>query len=134
MVEEILPLDELKKIAKEYVRQEEQLGDVEVEDDHGWSSQEGVLLCVIRGKVNKYATTKDFRVAVIAERPFILTISAKDGKIGKYWPRPWIPKSVEEAPSESYVVFEEPFGTHGASSILKRQGKKYGFDPSRFRP
>lgn len=68
MVEEILSLDEAKKIAKEYVRQKEQLGDVEVD---GLLSSEGrLLLYVMQGKVRRHVTTKDSLDAVIAERLF----------------------------------------------------------------
>ena len=91
MVEEILSLDAAKKIAKEYVRQKEQLGDVEV--DGLLSSEGGLVLYVMQGKVRRHVTTKDSLDAVIAERSFKLQILAKGdnkGDIAGYLPSDWL--------------------------------------------
>jgi len=52
MTEELLDVDKVKRIATEYVRQKENLSDVEVQGIE-FSSIEGVLVHKVRGKARK---------------------------------------------------------------------------------
>ncbi len=110
-------LDEVKRIAKEYVRCEENIGDVEVEGAVP-CSREGQLVWVVQGKVRKHTVDpkpwQAWPVGVVEERPFTVQVSDKDGKITDYKPGDWIRKNAEQAPSESsscdtILVDPEPY-------------------------
>jgi len=154
--EEKLGLDEVERIAKEYVQREENVEDVEVESTVR-HSRERQLVWVVKGKARKH--TRDnvtFRDIAAEERPFTLYVSDKDRKITGYARGDWIRKNAEQAPSESSssattLVYPEPYllsepettsdmrlkyaksKNEEAEAELKREKAKYIRDKRRMR-
>jgi hypothetical protein len=143
MSEEILGLDEVEKIAKEYVRHKENVSAVEVTGTE-LSSVGGLLVHVVQGKAMRHTAVDPttWRVGVSEERAFSLQISNKDRNIIGYKPDDWRKTSEEQAPSVSYqpeqIIVEpveflgirdpyERFGIHPESPIddmLDRQADR----------
>jgi hypothetical protein len=85
MAREILPVDEVERIAKEYVRHRENVTDVKV-DTAVPSEMGGVLMHVVHGKASRSTvdpTTSPWRV-VDEELPFTLWISDESGNVTGY--------------------------------------------------
>ena len=108
MAEEILSKDEAKKIAIDYVRQKEGLGDVTIEGEK-LSTLGGLLLYEFEGKAKRHVMIEGHFDAVIAERPFKLQILVKDRTVF-YSPSAWVKKSFEQIPRESFptLIYADP--------------------------
>ncbi len=88
MAERVLSRDEAKKIALDYVRQKEGLGDVMIETER-LSTLGDLLLYEFEGKARRHIAIEGCFDAVTAERPFRLQIVVKDRAIF-YSPGAWV--------------------------------------------
>ncbi len=111
MSSEVISLDEAKKVAVEYVRKEEQLGDVEVNEELSSIIIGEYLVYTMRGKVRKHyppkldVTTNVYIGSESAERCFKLQIIANkifsnEDRIVIYLPSDWIKKDDEDLKSD----------------------------------
>jgi hypothetical protein len=126
MAEEILRLDEVERIAKEYVRQKENVADVQVRGTE-LSCVGELLIYVVDGKARRTTVDWETREAgVVEELPFKLQVSAKDGDVRGYRPCVWRKENDEQAPSVSSQVL----ATEGNG--LRKLAKKYGINASKF--
>lgn len=162
MTEELLDVDEVKRIATEYVRQKENVSDVEVQSIE-FSSIEGVLVHKVRGKARKQSVDPaTWQAGVVEELPFGLQISDKARKVIGYWrevysPPPPSPSWQPVEPIEPLSPRDNLFDSLGKmakadkdkakahyyeekakeirdkrSDDLSGLARKYGIDPSRF--
>ena len=84
MAEEILPVEEVERIAKEYVRHRENVEDVEVETTKP-DVLAGVLVHVVKGKAGrKTVDPTTWQAGVLETLSFILWISDKTGEVTGY--------------------------------------------------
>ncbi len=112
MPEEILALDEVERIAKEYVRHRENVADVEVETTEP-CEKGGFLLHMVRGKARRQTVDPmTWRAGVVEELPFTLWISNESGKVTHYrreLPPPLPPSSGQLYPGSGYPPPAGPF-------------------------
>jgi hypothetical protein len=129
MSEEILGLDEAERIAKEYVKNKENVSDVEVESSEP-SAWAGVPVYVVQVKAKrKTIDTTTWQAGVVEECSFTLWISAKDGHIRGYKPGNWGRKTEGQySPpnSQPEVIFCEPVELLGARGLHDQSGVHVG--------
>jgi hypothetical protein len=86
---EILELDEVERIAKEYVQRRENASNVEVKGTE-WSSIGGLLLCLVLGKARRNSIDlMTSQAGELEECPFSLQVLAKDRNVVGYKPGSW---------------------------------------------
>ena len=151
MSEEILSLDEVKRIAIEFVQQKEDVGDVEVTDME-LSSEVEPIMHVVQGIARRYNMSSTFISAIVAAHFFKLCISNRDGKVIIYQPDDWVYNQEQSPPEEPQVcvpIDEENANTNYKKIVTNFYGKpkndkakrpkneidsfmkKYGFDGKR---
>ncbi len=124
MSEEILSLDEVKRIAIEFVQQKENLGDVEITDIK-LSSEIEPIIHMVQGIAREHGMSKSFVDAIIRGHHFKLCISSRDGQVIIYQPDDWL-YNQEQSPLEEPQFYLPPDEENANTNYKKIVTNSYG--------
>lgn len=126
MPEEMLGWDEVKRIAKEYVRRTEYAADIEFTEAK-WAYLGRLLVCEVQGKARRKTVDAKpdelWQAGVVEECSFTLQVSAKDGNVEHYYSDGWKGKNRKQAPPIGSYEAISPITDFPTSPTLKASQK-----------